>query len=260
MQAFWLAVVEGLTEYLPVSSTGHIILTSWIMGIHQDPFVKDYTVMVQVGAILAVVILFFKKFVMNRKLYPHIIVGVLPAIAIGLLVKDYIDAILGNVWVVGTTLLVGGVILVVTDKWVRSAKARYPQVEDMPLPGVFKIGVFQCLAFIPGVSRSAASIWGGLHQGLNLQTATEFSFFLAVPTLAGASVLKLHKAWPTLTDEQVRMLIGGNIVSLIVGMLAIRFFVHMLSRYGLVYFGYYRIVLGVVVLGALALGTDMSFL
>lgn len=259
-QAFWLAVVEGLTEYLPVSSTGHIILTSWLMGINQDPFVKDFTVMVQFGAILAVVVLFLKRFVLNRKLYPQVIYGVLPAIALGLLVKNYIDAVLGNVWVVGVTLLVGGVLLVLTDGWIKKSKNRYSRIEDLPPVSAVKIGLFQCMAFLPGVSRSAASIWGGIHQGLSLQLATEFSFFLAVPTLAGASLLKLKKAWPSLTEDQFQMLIWGNVVSFIVGVIAIRFFVSLLNRYGLKYFGYYRIAVGIAVLVALLTGSEISFL
>lgn len=260
LQSLILAVVEGLTEYLPISSTGHLILTSWVMGINQDPFVKDFTVMVQFGAILSVVVLYWRRLVLNVKIYPAVIVGVIPAIVIGLGVKKHIDVLLGNVWVVAFALLIGGVLLIFTDKWVLSRKSIHPDLENLPNSSAFKIGIFQCLAFIPGVSRSAASIWGGIHQGLSLQTATEYSFFLAVPTLTGATLLKLVKVWPTLDQAQVQSIIWGNVASFVVGALAIKIFVGLVSRYGLKYFGYYRVALGLVVLAMLFMGVDVTVL
>jgi undecaprenyl-diphosphatase len=258
LQAVLLAIVEGLTEYLPVSSTGHIIISSWLMGINQVEFVKDYTVMVQFGAILAVVIVFWRRFILNFKIYPQVAIAVLPAVVIGLSVKKYIDLVLGNVWVVAVSLLLGGIALVWTDRWVARQHKRVESIEKLKPAGALKIGLFQCLAFIPGMSRSAASIWGGIFEGLNLTLATEFSFFLAVPTLTGATLIKLKKALPSITHEQVKMLIAGNVISLIVGILAIRFFVHILQRFGLKYFGYYRIALGALVLIALALGQSIT--
>ena len=260
VQAMILAVVEGLTEYLPVSSTGHMIITSWLMGINQDAFVKDYTVMVQFGAILAVVALFWRRFVLNFKIYPKVFLAFLPAAIIGLAVKKYIDMILGNVWVVGAALLGGGIALVLTDRWLRSHRVRVNSVETLPPAAAVKIGFFQCLAFIPGMSRSAATIWGGLHQGLGLVTATEFSFFLAVPTLTGATFLKVVKVYPTITAEQWRILLIGNVVSFVIGALAIGSFVKLIERYGLKYFGYYRIIVGAAVLAALAYGQQIEFL
>ena len=248
VQAMILAVVEGLTEYLPISSTGHIILTSWLMGIHEQEFVKDYTVMVQFGAIVAVLLLYWRRFVMNFNLYPKVAIAFLPAAVIGLLVKDKIDALLGSVVVVGVALLVGGVLLILTDAWIKRLAHNVETTEQVTLKQSLVIGLFQLLAFIPGVSRAAASIWGGLHQGMTLTLATEFSFFLAVPTLAGASFLKLLKVWPTLTPDQTQMLIVGNLLSLVVGAIAIKSFVALVKTYGLKYFGYYRIVLGVLVL------------
>lgn len=259
-QAMLLAVIEGLTEYLPVSSTGHIILGSWMMGLNQDPFVKDYTVMVQFGAILAVLALYWRKFLLNTKLYPIVLAGFLPAAMIGLAVKSRIDRILGSVWLVGVMLLVGGVLLVLTDRWLQRHKTRVTQLEQMPLPSAFKIGLFQCLAFFPGVSRSAASIWGGLYQGLGLVSATEFSFFLAVPTLTGATFLKLLKVRDSITSDQWEILLYGNLVSFVVGLLAIRFFIQLIERFGLRHFGYYRILVGLAVLTALSLGHDIDFL
>ncbi len=260
IQALLLAVVEGLTEYLPISSTGHLILSSWVMGINQDSFVKDYTVMVQFGAILAVVVLYWRRLVLNRKIYPHVIIGVLPAVVIGLLVKKHIDVLLGNVWVVAIALLIGGVLLILTDHWVLKKNAVHPRLEELPKSSAFKIGVFQCLAFIPGVSRSAASIWGGIHQGLTLKTATEFSFFLAVPTLAGATLLKLVKVWPTLNPAQIEAILYGNIVSFIVGAVSIKLFVGLVSRYGLKYFGYYRVALALIVIAMLLSGNEIQVL
>ena len=259
-QAMLLAVIEGLTEYLPVSSTGHMIITSWLMGINQDAFVKDYTVMVQFGAILAVVVLFWRRFLLNFKVYPVVFVAFLPAAVIGLAVKKHIDLILGNVWVVGAALLGGGIALVLTDHWVKKHRAQVHDVESLKTTSAFKIGLFQCLAFIPGMSRSAATIWGGLSQGLSLVSATEFSFFLAVPTLTGATFLKVIKVYPEITGAQWSILLWGNVVSFAVGLLAIRSFVKMIEKFGLKYFGYYRIVVGGLVLAALALGHEIEFL
>lgn len=257
IQSLLLAFVEGVTEYLPVSSTGHLILASWTMGIHQMEFVKDYTVMVQFGAILAVVALYWRRFLLNVRIYPQVFIAFLPAAVLGLAVKKRIDIVLGNVWIVGVALLVGGVLLVMTDHWVRHVKVRVRKTEDLPLSSAVKIGLFQTLAFIPGVSRAAASIWGGLFQGMDLKTATEFSFFLAVPTLTGASTLKLMKAWSALNADQIEMILWGNVVSFAVGALAIKYFVALIGRYGMRFFGYYRIGLGIVVLVLLSLGVDI---
>lgn len=259
-QALILAIVEGLTEYLPISSTGHIILASWVMGIHQDPFVKDYTVMVQFGAIVAVLILYWKRFLLNFKIYPQVAIAFLPAAVIGLAVKKHIDVLLGNVWIVGVALLLGGILLILTDSWIKHKKTTVQNLESLPKLSALKVGLFQTLAFVPGVSRAAATIWGGLHQGLNLKVATEFSFFLAVPTLAGASLLKLIKVWPELNSSHVESLVYGNILSFVVGALAIKGFVGLVERYGLKGFGYYRVVLGLIVLGLVSLGREIQFL
>lgn len=248
LQALILAVVEGLTEYLPVSSTGHIILASWLMGIHENEFVKDYTVMVQFGAILAVLVLYWRKFLLNFKIYPAVFVAFLPAAVVGLAVKKHIDVLLGSVLIVAIALAVGGVILVWTDKWLKTKKSNIHKHEQLSLVSALKVGLFQLFAFIPGVSRSAASILGGLQQGMSPLAAAEFSFFLAAPTLTGASLIKLMKVWPSLTPEQIDMILWGNVVSFVVGVAAVHTFVKMIARYGFKSFGYYRIVLGVSVL------------
>ena len=256
--AILLAVVEGLTEYLPVSSTGHIILTSWLLGINQESFVKDYTVMVQFGAILSVVILYWKRLVLNVRLYPAVVLAFLPAAVIGLALKKHIEAMLGSVEVVGWSLLVGGVLLILTDHWVRRMKPRVSSLENLPRASAVKIGLFQCLAMIPGTSRSAATIWGGVFVGLSLPLATEFSFFLAVPTLTGAGALELRKVWPTITADQTSMLLLGNLISFVVGALAVRGFVGFVQRHGLRWFGYYRVVVGAATLIALKYGAHIN--
>jgi undecaprenyl-diphosphatase len=253
-----LAVVEGLTEYLPVSSTGHIILASWALGIGQESFVKDYTVMVQFGAILAVLVVYWRRFLLNFKIYPKVFIAVLPAAVIGLALKKHIEALLGSVVVVGWSLLIGGVLLVLTDHWIQRRRERLARIEDMPPSSALKIGFFQCLALIPGTSRSAASIWGGLYEGMSLPLATEFSFFLAVPTLAGATLLELRKVWPTITPDEWSVLLWGNLISFVVGGLAIQVFVRLVSRFGLRHFGYYRIVVGIAVLLLLAFGHQLQ--
>lgn len=259
-QAIVLAIVEGLTEYLPISSTGHLILVSALMGIHQDPFTKDFTIMVQFGAILAVLVEYFRVFLRSWRLYPVLVAGFLPAAVIGLLVKDKIDLVLESVWTVAVALVLGGILLLFTDRIFKPQNAKIKTVDEvMPLTAV-KIGLFQCLAFIPGVSRAAATIWGGLASKLDQRSATEFSFLLALPTLSGATFLKAVKLIPHITNEQWQLLLIGNLVSFIVGFLSIRLFLKFVTKHGLKSFGYYRIVLGAVVILALLCNVDMTSL
>jgi undecaprenyl-diphosphatase len=257
--AIILAVVEGLTEYLPISSTGHIILASSLLGIQNDPFVKDYTVIVQFGAIMSVLVIYWRRFLNpTLDIYKKLIVGFLPAAIIGLSVKNHIDKILGSVQIVAWALIIGGIILIILDR--KFSKTQMTDNNDSvqkenaklnPLVSyrqAMLIGLVQCIAFIPGVSRSAATILGGLWQGLDRKSAAEFSFLLAVPTLTGAGLLKLIKAAPTLTADQVQFLIIGNIISFVVGWLTIRAFIHYLTRFGFDKFGWYRIGLGIIFL------------
>lgn len=261
-QAILLAVVEGLTEYLPVSSTGHIILSSWAMGIHELSFTKDYTVMVQFGAILAVVVIYWRKFLAEwKKTYPRLMVAFLPAGVIGLAVKNQIDVLLGSVWVVAFALLGGGVVLLFTKRlfpgW---QNKRWTDVNQISFQQAFVIGLFQCLAFVPGMSRAASTIWGSLFAGLNLQLATQFSFLLAVPTLAGATLVKAVKIAPTIEPGQMHVLLIGNVISFVVGYAAIRSFISWVSKKGLEPFGYYRIALGLVVMAMLLMGHGLVIL
>lgn len=258
-QAIILAIVEGLTEYLPISSTGHLILTSAFLGINESAFVKDFTVMVQFGAILSVLVLYWRRFLQGIPIYIKLSVAFLPAAIVGLLVKDHIDEILGNVVVVAWAFIIGGVVLIAADLWLK----RLEKINSLPavdLTRSFGIGFAQCLAFIPGVSRSAASILGGLTLGLDRKTAAEFSFLLAVPTLSAASLFKLRKILPTIEPSQVSSLLIGNVVSFVVGAITIKLFIGYLSRHGFWVFGIYRIIVGVVILLWLASGRTLNMI
>jgi undecaprenyl-diphosphatase len=248
IQAIILAIVEGLTEFLPISSTGHLIITSAFMKINEDPFTKAFNIIVQFGAILSVLVLYWRRFLAPIGFYKRLAFGFLPAAIIGLLVKNQIDRILGDVKIVGYALIAGGVALIILDRYLKPSKEGSLKIESLPLVSSLKIGIFQCLAFVPGVSRSAASIIGGITQGLDRKTAAEFSFFLAVPTLAGATFIKVIKLIPTIESHQWSLLALGNIIAFFVAMLAIKGFISYLSRYGFFAFGIYRIIAGVVLL------------
>jgi undecaprenyl-diphosphatase len=249
-----LAVVEGLTEYLPVSSTGHIILTSALMGIHEDDFTKYFTVMVQFGAIFAVVLEYFRVLTTQWRLYPVLFVAFLPAAVFGLGLHKLIDQALGSVWVVGASLLLGGILLLFTDKIFKPKQARIHNLKKVAPTQAAIIGLFQCAALIPGVSRSAATIWGGLAVKMDRQAATEFSFLLAVPTLTAATLYKGYKGFSGFSSEEWKLLLWGNLLSFVVGWIAIRGFIHYITRHGLKVFGYYRILVGGATLIACGLG------
>jgi undecaprenyl-diphosphatase len=255
-EAIILAIVEGITEFLPVSSTGHMIIASSLMGIADKPIVKIFEISIQFGAILSVVILYYKRFLQSGDFYVKLLVAFIPAVIFGKLLDDYIDQLLESVQVVAITLLLGGIILLFVDKWFAKNEAT-PQNEISTKKALY-IGLFQCIAMIPGVSRSAATIIGGLTQKLNRKTAAEFSFFLAVPTMFAATVYKLLKNYKYIQQEDITILIVGNIVAFIVAMLAIKFFISFLTRYGFKIFGYYRIALGILILSMLALGYDLK--
>lgn len=248
-----IAIVEGLTEFLPISSTGHMIIASSILNISADPFTKLFEVAIQFGAILSVVVLYWKKFFPLNKLnfYIKLIVAVLPALALGAIFSKKIDALLESPLTVSITMLVGGVILLFIDSLFKQPVIE--KEEDISLSKAFIIGVWQCLAMIPGTSRSAASIIGGMQQKLTRNLAAEFSFFLAVPTMAAATGYKLLKAWkenPELltNKENLVALAVGNIVAFIVAMIAIKFFIGFLQKHGFRLFGWYRVIAGTVLL------------
>jgi len=247
-QAIIIAIVEGITEFLPISSTGHMIITSSLMGIHEDSFTKTFEVAVQLGAILAVVVLYWRKFFDFKKwqFYVKLIVAVIPALALGFLFSDQIDELLESPLTVAITLLVGGVFLLFIDRVFK--EHTIDTEEDISFRRAFLIGLWQCLAMIPGVSRSAASIIGGMQQKLTRRLAAEFSFFLAVPTMVAATGYKLLKASDTIQKDQVQLLVVGNIVAFIVAIIAIKFFIGFLQRHGFRLFGIYRIIAGLALL------------
>lgn len=248
-QAILLAIVEGITEFLPVSSTGHMIITSSVMGIAEDPFTKTFTVAIQFGAILSVVTLYYRRFLQSIDFYKKLMVAFLPAAVLGFMLDDLIDSLLSNVMVVAGSLVVGGIVLLFIDKLVGRFEKADP--ESISIPVAFRIGLFQCLAMVPGVSRSAATIIGGLASGLNRKTAAEFSFFLAVPTMFAATFYKIYsfaREGLGVSSGQVNLLIIGNIVAFFVALLAIRSFIGFLTRHGFRVFGYYRIALGLLII------------
>jgi len=243
-----LAVVEGLTEYLPISSTGHIILVSAVMGVVDDAFTQYFTVMVQFGAILAVMVEYFRFLLRHRKLYPILFVAFLPAAVIGLALHKLIDQMLSSVFVVGATLFLGGVVLVFTDRIFKPSFATKHSQDEVTMKDALRIGFFQCLALIPGMSRSAATIWGGLASKMDQKTATEFSFLLALPTLTAATFYKGYKGFGVFTPEQWEILIVANVISFVVGWLSIRAFIHYVARHSFRVFGYYRMLIGAATL------------
>ncbi|PKP33252.1 MAG: undecaprenyl-diphosphate phosphatase [Bacteroidetes bacterium HGW-Bacteroidetes-16] len=253
-EAFILAVVEGITEFLPVSSTGHMILAEGIMGMKSNDFIQAFIINIQFGAILSVLVLYWKRFFQTMKFYYKLFVAFLPAAVFGLLLSDYIDMLLESVYVVAVVLILGGIVLVFIDKW-------YNKVSDdqeITYPIALKIGLFQVIAMIPGVSRSAATIIGGMSQKLSRKAAAEFSFFLAVPTMFAASGYKLTKNYTSITTENIDILIFGNVVAFIVALIAIKSFITFLTKHGFKLFGYYRIAIGVIILVLYFVGVDLT--
>jgi len=283
IHAIIIAIVEGLTEFLPISSTGHMVITSSLLGIGEDDFTKVFEVAIQLGAILAVVVLYWKKFFQfNRfQFYLKLLVGVLPALALGYLFGDTIERLLESPATVALSMLAGGIVLLYVDKWFRQPALVPPDLmattvtkaelveadEKLSFRKSLFIGLWQVLAMIPGVSRSAASIIGGMQQNLSRNFAAEFSFFLAVPTMFAATAYSLFlKKWTGAGNprkgyelimesrENITAFAAGNIVAFIVALLAIRFFISYLKKYGFRVFGIYRIAAGIILLLLLAVG------
>ena len=250
IQAIILAIIEGITEFLPISSTGHLILGSTYFGIEHDEFTKLFTVFIQLGAILSVVVLYFKRFFQSFDFYFKLLVAFIPAVIFGLLFSKKIDALLESPLTVAVSLLIGGIVLLKVDDWFTNTSAIQTSNEISYLQA-FKIGLFQCLAMVPGVSRSGASIVGGMSQKLSRTIAAEFSFFLAVPTMLGATAKKCYdyyKEGLVLSHDQINFLIIGNVVAFIVALIAIKTFIGFLSKHGFKVFGFYRIIVGVALL------------
>lgn len=259
LHALILAIIEGITEYLPISSTGHMILGSSFMGIASDPFVKFFTVAIQLGAILSVVVLYFKRFFKSIDFYIKLFIAFIPSAIFGVLFSDTIDALLESPLGVAISLLIGGIILLFVDKWF--TKAYIVDTDEVDYLTALKIGFFQCIAMVPGVSRSGATIVGGMSQRLSRKAAAEFSFFLAVPTMFAATAKKAYDYYKlgfVLNEEQIKLLAIGNVVAFIVAMLAIKFFIDFLTKYGFRLFGWYRIIVGGIILALLLAGYNLQ--
>jgi undecaprenyl-diphosphatase len=255
LQALIIAIIEGLTEYLPVSSTGHMIFASSYFGIQEDDFVKLFQVSIQFGAILAVVVLYWRKFFDFSKIdfFVKLACAVIPALVLGKLFDDKIEAILGNPIPIAVVLIFGGFVLLFVDQYFQTPTVL--KEDDITIKKAITIGFWQCLAMMPGTSRSAASIIGGMQQGLTRQAAAEFSFFLAVPTMLAvtcySAFLKTYetsqmKGYELIlkSDENIKMFLIGNIVAFIVALIAIKFFIEIIKKYGFKPWGWYRIVMG----------------
>jgi undecaprenyl-diphosphatase len=258
-QTIIIAIVEGITEFLPVSSTGHMIIAQKLLAVESTEFVKAFTVNIQFGAILSVIVLYWKRFFQTLDFYWKLLIAFLPAAVIGFLAGDFIDDLLENIWVVAIMLILGGVFMLFVDKWFNKPEEN----QEMNWKRALKIGFFQCIAMIPGVSRSMATIVGGMSTKLSRKNAAEFSFFLAVPTMAAASGYKLFQlikdpAATTMLTENLTTLLIGNIVAFIVAMAAIKFFINFLTKHGFKAFGYYRILVGGIILILLLMGQNLS--
>ena len=262
IKAIIIAIIEGLTEYLPISSTAHMGFAASLMGMVETEFLKMFQVSIQFGAILSVVVAYWKKFFdfQNLKFYYKLGFAVIPALALGYLFDDKIEAVLGNQIAISSVLVLGGIVLLFADSWFKNPKI--DDEKDMTIKKAVIIGFWQCLAMMPGTSRSAASIIGGMTQGLTRKAAAEFSFFLAVPTMLAVTVYSIFvKTWGKGTpneskgyemilssSENITVFIVGNIVAFIVALIAIKSFIGLLNKYGFKPWGWYRIIVGIVLL------------
>ncbi len=253
-----LGIIEGITEFLPISSTGHMVIASSVMGIGDSDFTKAFEVIIQFGAILSVLVLYWRRFLPNWNFYKKLFVAFLPTAIIGFALKNVVDQLLESVQVVAWSLIIGGLVLVWSDKIFGHLTAIGRKTSDLTYKDSVKLGLFQSIAMIPGVSRSGATIMGGLFLGMQKKEAAEFSFFLAVPTMAAATLYKLLKIYKTIQHDQISILAMGTFVSFVVAMIAIKFFMGIVTRYGFRGFGYYRIVLGIIILALIYTGHQLQ--
>lgn len=262
IHAIIIAIIEGLTEYLPISSTAHMGFTAALLGLEESEFLKMFQVSIQFGAILSIVAMYWKKFFNFKDLtfYYKLAFAVLPALVLGYLFDDKIEAVLGNQIAISSVLVLGGIILLFVDKWFKNP--RIHDEKDMSFKTAITIGFWQCLAMMPGTSRSAASIIGGMNQGLSRKAAAEFSFFLAVPTMLAVTVYSVFvKTWGKGTanemkgyemilqdQEHILLFILGNVIAFITALIAVKTFIAILNKYGFKFWGWYRIIIGIVLL------------
>ena len=268
-----IAIVEGLTEFLPVSSTGHMIIAQSLLGVESTPFVKAFTVIIQFGAILSVICLYWKRFFYPNAesqgksywrsmfdFYARLVVGVLPAVVLGLAFNDFIESNLGNVQLVAWMLIVGGIFMLFCDRIFNKGS----EGTKLTYKRAFMIGLIQCISMIPGVSRSMSTIVGGMSQRLTRKAAAEFSFFLAVPTMLGATCLEMFKMIThgdgsiLAQGNNLEMLIIGSVVAFIVAILAIKFFINYVTKYGFAAFGWYRIIVGLAIIICALCGVELK--
>lgn len=249
IQTVILAIIEGLTEFLPVSSTGHMILASSIMDIQDDAFVKTFEIAIQLGAILAIVFLYAKQFfTQGITIYLKLAVAFFPTGVIGLLAYKIIKTYLFNSTVVAVSLIIGGMILILIDKKMVNQKSKTEELQNISYKRAFFIGLIQCFSMIPGTSRAAATIIGGVFNGLDKKQATEFSFLLAVPTMFAATGYDLLKTPIQFDQHQIVLLLIGTVIAFFTAWLAVKVFLKIVENYGFKHFGYYRIIVGIVFL------------
>jgi undecaprenyl-diphosphatase len=248
IQAIIIAIVEGITEFLPVSSTGHMILASSLLGIDNDSFLKTFEISIQLGAILAIVFMYARRFLKSFEIYKKLIAAFIPTAVIGFIAYGFIKHYLFNPVIVSVTLILGGVILILINKRMVGAISEYKEVEDISLKNSFFIGLIQCISMIPGVSRAAATIVGGTYNGFNKKQAMEFSFLLAVPTMCAATGLDILKTDVVFDQHKIILLIVGMVTAFVVAWLAVKAFVAFVEKRGFAFFGWYRIGIGILYL------------
>jgi undecaprenyl-diphosphatase len=248
LQSIILAIVEGITEFLPVSSTGHMILASAVMKMQETEFAKTFEIVIQLGAIMAVFALYWKRFFVSFDIYVKLAIAFIPTGILGFIAYKTIKHYLFNPITVSTSLIIGGVILILLDKWTEKKESKYKSIEEVSYKDAAMIGLFQCISMIPGVSRAAATIFGGIYSGFNRKQAAEFSFLLAIPTMLAASGYDLFKNHDNIHKDDITMIFVGAAVAFVVALFAVKAFVTFLTKRGFKFFGYYRIALGIIFL------------
>jgi undecaprenyl-diphosphatase len=248
IQTIVLSIIEGLTEFLPISSTGHMILASSIMNISEDAFVKTFEIAIQIGAIMAIVWLYAKRFLQGLTIYIKLAIAFIPTGILGIFAYHYIKAYLFNPIVVSISLILGGIVLILIDKKMVNQQSKTDVLENISYKNAFFIGLFQSISMIPGVSRAAATIIGGIFNGLDKKQALEFSFLLAVPTMVIATGYDLYKTPVVFTGHEIFLVCLGLVIAFLTAWFAVKVFINLVQNYGFKYFGYYRIILGIIFL------------
>lgn len=258
IQAVILGIIEGVTEFLPVSSTGHMILAAAIMKIQDDGFLKTFEIAIQLGAILSVLTLYYRRFLVSYEIYLKLLVAFLPAGVIGFFAYDTVKTYLFNAYVVSAALIIGGVLLILLDRWTEKEESMYASPEKISFRGCLQIGLFQSVSMVPGVSRAAAAIFGGIFSGFTRTQAAEFSFLLAIPTMFAATGYDLFRTSRSFAANEWTLLAVGAVAAFVSALIAVKAFIAFLTKHGFRHFGYYRIALGILFLAyALATGLEI---